>query len=124
MATESQDAAKASDSPAQTPEGATDSQTGAKAPGAEPADILSAQHAKLAGEHRELNDRMLRLAAEFENYKRRSRKEYDDASLRGLEGALKELLPPLDNLDRAIVAARAEKTASSVLLHLHQRLLF
>ena len=114
MATEPQDAAKASGSPSQTSatEGVPESPGGAKTPGAEPTDV-AAQHAKLTTEHRDLNDRMLRLAAEFENYKRRSRKEYEDAGLRGLEGALKELLPPLDNLDRAIVAARAEKTAGS-----------
>lgn len=74
---------------------------------------LQAQNSKLSEERRELNDRLLRLAAEFENYKRRSRKELDDAVLRGLEGVLKELLPPLDNLDRAIVAARGANAAGA-----------
>ena len=83
-----------------------------KASSNDPAD-LQAQNTKLNEERRELNDRLLRLAAEFENYKRRSRKELDDAVLRGLEGVLKELLPPLDNLDRAIVAARGANAAGA-----------
>ena len=116
MATEPQDAAKASGSHSQTAaEDTPDIQSGAKAAGGEPVD-LAAQNAKLTGEQRDLNDRLLRMAAEFENYKRRSRKEYEDAGLRGLEGALKELLPPLDNLDRAIVAARADKNTGTTAL--------
>lgn len=63
--------------------------------------------AKLNEEKRELNDRLLRLAAEFENYKRRTRKEMDDAGLRGMESLLKELLPVLDNMDRALGAAKS-----------------
>jgi molecular chaperone GrpE len=77
---------------------------GEKAPAAE---ASAAEVAKLTAERNELNDRLLRLAAEFENYKRRIRKEMDDAGLRGLESLLKEILPPIDNLDRAIQAARS-----------------
>lgn len=88
---------------------------GAQAQSNDPAE-LQAQNAKLTEERRELNDRMLRLAAEFENYKRRSRKEMDDAVLRGLEGVLKELLPPLDNLDRAIMAARGANASGATAL--------
>ena len=57
---------------------------------------------KLEQEKRELHDRLLRTAAEFENYKRRSKKESDDAATRGREQLLKELLPALDNLERAL----------------------
>jgi molecular chaperone GrpE len=64
---------------------------------------------QLAAEKQELNDRLLRLAAEFENYKRRVRKEAEDASQRGLEGLAKELLPALDNFDRALAAARGNQ---------------
>jgi molecular chaperone GrpE len=57
---------------------------------------------KLEQEKRELHDRLLRTAAEFENYKRRAKKELDDAATRGREQLLKELLPALDNLERAL----------------------
>jgi molecular chaperone GrpE len=57
---------------------------------------------KLEQEKRELHDRLLRTAAEFENFKKRSKKESDDAATRGREQLLKELLPALDNLERAL----------------------
>jgi molecular chaperone GrpE len=57
---------------------------------------------KLEQEKRELHDRLLRTAAEFENFKRRAKKESDDAATRGREQLLKELLPAVDNLERAL----------------------
>jgi len=79
---------------------------------AAPANANSAESeiARLTAERAELNDRLLRMAAEFENYKRRSRKEMEEAGLRGLESLLKEILPPLDNLDRALAAARSSES--------------
>ncbi len=73
--------------------------------------------AKLTAERAELNDRLLRLAADFENYKRRIRKETEEAGLRSQEALLKEFLTPLDNLDRALMAAKkSENPALNVLL--------
>lgn len=80
------------------------------APGAGEAAAPSDPQAALAKaneEKRELNDRLLRTAADFENYKRRIRKEMEDASVRGLEGLAKDLLPALDNFDRALAAAKS-----------------
>lgn len=57
---------------------------------------------KLEKEKRELHDRLLRTAADFENWKKRTKKEADEASTRGREQLLKELLPALDNLERAL----------------------
>jgi molecular chaperone GrpE len=51
---------------------------------------------------RELHDRLLRMAAEFENWKKRAKREQDEAQNRGREALLKELLPSLDNLERAL----------------------
>ncbi len=62
---------------------------------------------KLEKEKRELHDRLLRTAADFENFKKRSKKEADEASTRGREQLLKELLPALDNLERALKHAPA-----------------
>jgi molecular chaperone GrpE len=58
--------------------------------------------AKQESDNRELKDRLLRNAAEFENFKKRTKKEMDDAATRGREQLLKELLPALDNLERAL----------------------
>jgi len=62
---------------------------------------------KLEKDKRELHDRLLRTAAEFENFKKRTKKEADEASTRGREQLLKELLPAIDNLERALKHAPA-----------------
>ncbi len=99
MSTQDQQAQDAANPNAGTPDGV------AKA--AEASDV-----ARLTSERNELNDRLLRLAAEFENYKRRIRKEMDDASVRATESVLKEMLPVMDNLDRALLAARGDTGAA------------
>lgn len=58
-----------------------------------------------------LNDRLLRLAAEFENYKKRVARDRVEWIRAANEGLLLELLPVLDNLERALAAAR--KTGST-----------
>ena len=54
----------------------------------------------------ELNDKYLRLAAEFDNYKRLAQRDQRDLIRFGNEQLLKELLPVVDNLERAIKASR------------------
>ncbi len=56
----------------------------------------------LKEENKECRDKLLRLAAEFENYKRRQAKEYDNALKYAAEDILKQLLPTIDNLERAL----------------------
>src|SRR5690349_12841365 len=51
---------------------------------------------------KENHDRFLRMAADFENYKKRVKKEVDDSSHKGREQLLKEILPVIDNLERAL----------------------
>jgi len=50
-------------------------------------------------------ERFLRQAAELENYKKRSARERDDAIRYANESLLKDLLPVVDNLERAIAHA-------------------
>ncbi len=54
----------------------------------------------------DLKDRYLRLAADFENYKRRTLKERQDLFNYGNESLIKELLETVDNLERAQGHAR------------------
>lgn len=56
-----------------------------------------------------LNDKYLRLAAEFENYKRRMLKERQDLLNYGTENLVKELLSTVDNLERALGHAQQEE---------------
>lgn len=50
----------------------------------------------------ETNDRLLRLTAEYSNFKRRSEKEKQDAYVYAKAQTIKELLPVIDNLERAL----------------------
>ncbi len=58
-----------------------------------------------------LNEKYLRLAAEFDNYKRLAQRDQRDQIKFGNEQILKELLPVVDNLERAI---NSSKGANSV----------
>ena len=53
----------------------------------------------------ELQDRLLRLQAELENFRKRARREYDEAQRYREIDLLRDLLPVLDNVNRAIDAA-------------------
>lgn len=53
-------------------------------------------------EKKELEDRYLRLMAEYDNYRRRTQKERENVYPDAVANTLKELLPLLDNLQRAL----------------------
>jgi molecular chaperone GrpE len=57
-----------------------------------------------------LND-LKRLAAEFENYKKRVAREQESLSSRAAERLVKELLPIVDDLERALEAAEEHEEA-------------
>lgn len=61
-----------------------------------------------------LRDQLLRTAADFDNFRKRSRRETDDAHRRGREAAVKDLLPVFDNLERAASHADGAPDARSV----------
>jgi molecular chaperone GrpE len=50
-----------------------------------------------------------RAQADFDNYRKRMAREVGAAEGRGMSKVVKELLPALDNLERAIAAAEAEE---------------
>ncbi|OQW30033.1 MAG: hypothetical protein A4E19_10760 [Nitrospira sp. SG-bin1] len=73
---------------------------------------------ELAGKTEEcnaLNDKYLRLAAEFENYKRLIQRDQREQIRFGNEQLLKELLPVVDNMERAIKAARTNGGDSALI---------
>ena len=55
-----------------------------------------------------LNDKYLRLAAEFDNYKRRVQRDQQDTIRFANEKLFKDLLPTLDNLERALQSGREQ----------------
>jgi len=70
--------------------------------------------AELQAERDKLRDQVVRATADFENYRRRARKETEDAKNRGKEDALRELLPVFDNLERAVSASDGTADLASV----------
>ena len=52
-------------------------------------------------ESAKLRDQLLRTAADFDNFRKRSRRELADMEKRAREDLLKDLLPVFDNLERA-----------------------
>ncbi|WCB91677.1 Protein GrpE [Baekduia alba] len=60
----------------------------------------------------DFKDLYLRAAAETDNIRKRARRDVEVASARGVARLARELLPSLDNLDRALAAAEAEEAAA------------
>ena len=67
--------------------------------------------AALAAERDQLQDRLLRLNAEFDNYKKRMIRENSERLRYSSFALLAELLPALDNLERAIDHAKKEESS-------------
>jgi molecular chaperone GrpE len=57
------------------------------------------------------DDRYLRLAADFDNYRKRVAREHAELTARANERLLNELLPVLDDLERALEAAAHHEEA-------------
>jgi len=62
----------------------------------------------------EKQDRLLRALAEVENIKRRTQREREEYIRYANESLLRDLVPVLDNLDRALEAARGTGEVSGV----------
>jgi molecular chaperone GrpE len=65
-------------------------------------------------EGKRLKDQLLRTAADFDNFRKRSRREVSEATERGREDLLKELLPVFDNLERATEHAKSATDVSAL----------
>ncbi|MGG7176531.1 nucleotide exchange factor GrpE [Clostridium paraputrificum] len=59
---------------------------------------------KLNNEIEALKDRLLRITAEYENYRKRTTKEKEGIYTDACTDVIKEILPVVDNLERAIAA--------------------
>src|SRR6266508_4744102 len=69
--------------------------------------------AALQAERDELFDRLQRLAAEFDNFRKRNAREQAALSERANERLVKELIPNLDDLGRALEAAAEHEEAAA-----------
>lgn len=67
-------------------------------------EALKGQVEKLRGDIQEKKDRLLRLQADFDNFRRRSAKEREEISAIVTQNFCKDMLPLLDNFERAMAA--------------------
>jgi molecular chaperone GrpE len=86
----------------------TEAGEGAAAEAAGPGDEALAQTRELD----EARDRLVRLQAEFENFRRRSLKERQESLQYGHQNLVKDLLGTVDNLERAIAHSTEDASAS------------
>lgn len=77
---------------------------------AEDITLLKVKCEKSEKEAAEFKDRLLRLQADFENYKKRTQKEKQSLITYASESLLTELLPALDSFDRALEVEVDENT--------------
>ncbi len=100
-----EDSPESADAPKDSEKESNEEKTNEKTPGVEE---LQEQ---LAFE----KDRVLRLSAEFENYKKRKQREIDDFKKYANETVFKQLLSVVDNLERAITSAEDNPDLASLL---------
>lgn len=75
------------------------------------AEVPAGKEGAAEDELAELRDRHLRLAADFENFRRRALREREEAHQFGHQNLVKDLLGTVDNLARAIEHARQSDAA-------------
>jgi len=74
----------------------------------------SAEFEELRRQVDDRQDKLLRALAETENVRRRAQRDREEYVKYAAESLLKDLVPVLDNLDRALAAARAKDNAAGV----------
>ena len=81
-------------------------------------DELAAANAKIAeleAKIKEMENRYLRLYADFENFRRRTRQEMEAAEKYRAQSLVTDLLPALDNFERALKIEAENEQAKSIL---------
>jgi molecular chaperone GrpE len=74
---------------------------------------LAERLAEVERERDEYLDDLKRVAAEFENYRKRAARDQEGLVARAHERLVKELLPVLDDLERALEAAEREEAGGA-----------
>jgi molecular chaperone GrpE len=64
-------------------------------------------------EHEARREQLLRLMADFDNYRKRMTRQFEDARQYATMDLVTALLPGMDNLERALVAARQDGSPAS-----------
>ena len=86
----------------------------AEAAGAGEPSSASPELDKALADAAKYKDQLLRTAADFDNFRKRTRRDVEEAQRKGLERALIELLPVSDNLERAVQAAQGTSDVAAI----------
>lgn len=81
---------------------------------ADPTEQGAGESPEPAAERDRLRDQLLRTAADFDNFRKRAKRDVQDAERRGREDTVREMLTIIDNLERAVDAASGASDASAV----------
>jgi len=73
---------------------------------------LEADLAKVTQEKKDLWEKFVRAAADLENFRKRTKRDLDDAKAESRTRILKEMLPVADNLERAVAHATGSDAAA------------
>lgn len=95
----------------ETPKNDTAPESDSTSAGSESITITVAEFEACKREAGEWKERCMRSQAEFENVRKRLRKEADEAGTRAVARFVKPILTELDNLERAVLAAKPEAFA-------------
>jgi molecular chaperone GrpE len=76
--------------------------------------MKSRDEQELLGKLTEMQDRYLRLSAEFDNYRKRTLREKIELAQSGGEEVIKKLLPIVDDFDRAMISMRATDDCGAI----------
>lgn len=79
-------------------------------------EALKTELTELKDELEEKEDHFLRLQAEFDNFRRRTLKEKDDLRKNATADLLSDLLPVLDNFDRALIHAEESPILEGIVM--------
>ncbi len=79
----------------------------------DPLEQLQAEVKTLEAAKAENYERFVRVSADLENFRKRSRKELSDARIDEKSKVLKDILPVIDNLERALSHAQSTETEAT-----------
>ncbi len=97
----------------ESPEPADEAETGAKA--SEDSEDIQELLAKREDELKKAQDRILRLAAELDNTRKRLEREKSEGITYANESLIRQIIPVIDNLERAIEHGEGESSCEGLL---------
>lgn len=88
---------------------------GEKAPATQDSTPPESEVDALKAERDRFREQLMRTAADFDNFRKRTKRDLDDAKARGRDDLIRELLPVFDNLDRAVQSSGSASDIKSVI---------